>query len=213
MFIDIQRCLVKNELLAVSDELTKIKNLITFERYSKEGLIFKWLNKASGGVYSLGIYHVNGLEAVKQGWIQRNFEIERNAKLGIAMDQSQVQVELINYKTKNFPEFKNIENILSNCKHVNQCFINFIEPNSYVIKHTDKHLIAADNVLFYPCVIGIKIPSQDPKLCAFDIGGQIKTLKDNEIYIFDGSAEHFGWNNTNDWRITMIIDVDIKSFV
>lgn len=212
MLVDIDTCTYKSQLLAINDELFKIKHLIDFERYRHEGLIFKWLNNAPGAVWSMAIYHINGLEAVKQGWIQRNFEIERDAKLGIAMDQSQVQVELINYKTKNFPEFDSIVKILSTYKYFNQCFINFIEPNSYVINHTDKHIMADNNVLFYPCVIGIKVPSSDPKLCAFNIGGKVKTLSDGEIYIMDGSYEHYGWNYTNDWRVTMIIDLDVRSF-
>lgn len=212
MLIDFNRCIYKNELLLISEELLKIKHLITFERYKDFGLIFKWLNDSPGKVWSMGIYHINGLESVKQGWIQRNFELEKDIKNDILMDESQVQVSLINYKTKHFPEFDRIISILKSMSYCNQCFINFIEPHSLVIKHTDKHLMAADNVLFYPCVIGIKIPSQEETLCAFNIGGKVKTLNDGEIYIMNGSYEHFGWNHTDHWRITMIIDLDVRAF-
>jgi hypothetical protein len=212
MLIDIDKCVHKKELQIISNELSTIKNLITFERYKKEGLIFKWLNKSPGAVWSMGIYHINGLESLKQRWIHKNFEIENSLKFGVPMDENQVQVSLVNYKTKNFPEFDSIVHILKSMKYCNQCFINFIEPNSYVIKHTDKHLMSADKVLFYPCVIGINIPSQDEKLCAFDIGGKIKTLSNGEIYVMNGSYDHCGWNYTNDWRITMIIDMDVRAF-
>lgn len=212
MFIDINKCIYKDKLLEISAEAQKIKDIVSFERYKDKGLMFKWLNKAPGGVWSMGIYHINGLESVKQSWIERNQETKENLKRGILMDESQVQVELVNYITENFPEFEKIKSILKDIPLCAQSFINFIEPKSLIIRHTDKHLVAAEGVQFYPCIIAVKIPSNNPDQCALNVGGIPCAANDGDIMIIDGSTEHWGWNHTDEWRITLIVDLDKRSF-
>ena len=212
MFLDVNKCIYKDKILEISAEAQKIKDIIKFERYREKGMIFKWLNKAPGGVWSLALYHINGLESVKQSWIERNQEIQENLRRGIPMDESQVQVQLTNLVYEDFPEFDKIKSIINSIPGCFQSFINFVEPNSLIIKHTDKHVVAADGVEFYPCIIAVNIPSNDPSRCALNVGGIPCAANDGDIMIIDGSTEHWGYNHTDGWRITLILDLNKRSF-
>ena len=222
MLIDIEKCIYKKELEQIMQKLMKIKDIIKYDRYQHEGLIYQWQNKSQGDIWSLGIYHICGLDSQKENFEERYEEVQEQIKNNLYNDENKIEVKPKNKITKNFNEFDDIIDIIKKIPHCFQCFINFIEPNTIVDKHTDTNLVSmiGDDVQelenfgnkLYQCVFAISIPSKKPELCAFNIGGIIHPTKDGEITIFDGSVEHYGWNFTDDWRITMVIDLDRKAF-
>jgi hypothetical protein len=221
LLIDIEKCIYKEELKQIMHELMKIKDIIKYDRYEHEGLIYQWQNKSQGNIWSLGLYHICGLDSQKENFEDRYEEVQNQIKNNSYLEENTIEVKPKNEITKNFEEFDSILEIVKKIPYCFQCFINFIEPNTIVDKHTDTNIVSmfADvegvenfGSKLYQCVFAIKIPSKKPELCAFDIGGIIHPTKDGEITIFDGSVEHRGWNFTDDWRITMVIDLDRKAF-
>lgn len=181
LFIDYKDCKYFNDLENIRDFLLENSNKIYYEKYKNNERMSKWDNAEGGGMWSLSVYHDKGINTP-------------------------------------FNEFDFIQNKIKNGLDCFQCFFNFIAPKTTLPKHTDTDLVSIDEngdikILngfgkkLYQCVFSINIPSSNDKLCAFNIGDTIFTNKNGDITIFDGNVEHYGWNYTNDWRITMVMDL------
>jgi hypothetical protein len=110
--------------------------------------------------------------------------------------------------------FKNIEDNLATIPDVYQSFINFMAPDSFLPTHQDNEgnqtnfgTLKVVGLKCFQITAGIKVPSNDSKLCGLDINGEIIPTFQNEIIAFDGTEPHGGWNYTDQWRITWIIDM------
>lgn len=102
---------------------------------------------------------------------------------------------------------------LSKLSGLHQAFINVIGPNVSLPYHKDdKDLgdIKAPTHC-YEIVLAIKIPSTDPDIVGFKVGEEIRSYDSGAIVAFNGQVLHGGWNNSNDYRITVCIDVDKSS--
>lgn len=125
-----------------------------------------------------------------------------------------------------------MEGIIKDIQHlagVNQCIINFIKPGDPIPDHTDgrdyydnkeevheEKLKALEDVHFgqdtYQIILGIQIPSDDPTIVGFHVNNEIKGYRTGDIVAFDGNVIHGGWNNSNEYRITVCLDTDKKAF-
>ena len=73
-----------------------------------------------------------------------------------------------------------------------------LEPKSKTELHRDY------DKSFYRAHIPLKIPEGD---CALQVNGYTRRWADSEFFIFDDPLEHEAWNNTNEIRIILIVDI------
>lgn len=92
------------------------------------------------------------------------------------------------------------------------CCINFVGPNSNIPSHMDhaisKEVIGDKEAI--GVIIGIEMPSSDKEIVGFEVDGEIRGWSTGELVAINGYLNHSGWNRSNDWRITLLIDLDKK---
>lgn len=95
-----------------------------------------------------------------------------------------------------------------------QAVINYIAPNSVTPLHKDSQ--SCDEVEgsyhhgpTYQMMLGIYTPNGDIGL---KFGDDARSWKDGDVLAFDGENPHWGWNNTNEYRISLYLDVTKDSF-
>lgn len=89
--------------------------------------------------------------------------------------------------------------------------INFIGPNSLIFDHVDHQMVANLNKkIGVGTIIGIDMPSDVMEEMGFHVNYEYKTWKTGDILSFNGYKIHGGWNRTNKWRVSMIVDTDEK---
>lgn len=89
-----------------------------------------------------------------------------------------------------------------------------LEPKCYIGEHQDF------NDKFYRLHIPLLIPKKNEeyinsfvskedseKLCVLQVENDYRIWKDDEYFIFDDTCIHNAWNNTNDIRIVLLIDL------
>lgn len=111
------------------------------------------------------------------------------------------------------PRFSVIMNILENNHSFIEAAINFVGPNSITPLHSDKGAYVYDSWAIepsYQLVGGIYSPKGDIGL---EMNGVAKSWSAGEFVAFDGSTEHHGWNRTNEFRISLYLDVRQGDFV
>lgn len=125
------------------------------------------------------------------------------------MTQSIINNKIVNIKNaslwpRSIKQMKFVEGVVN-------CYVNFIMPFKIVPLHKDdyyeKNII--DNPV-YGSVIGISMPSSDPSVVGFEVGGEIKGWPTGGIVSFDGNVLHSGWNYTNEIRVTALLDIEQK---
>jgi hypothetical protein len=113
------------------------------------------------------------------------------------------------------PEYmKSIQQKIEQIPDCFQSFINFIRPNTILPKHMDDETLEGNmgtlrcaGIKCYQVSCGIVIPSIDSLQCGLDIDGTIVSHGKGEIIVFDGTKPHWGWNKTDSWRVTLILDM------
>jgi len=120
--------------------------------------------------------------------------------------------------------FKRSWQLMSECKGIKQIFINFIKPNGIITPHLDTSTwekIEEDwglplyslegGSIIATLFTGMK--NREEKTVGMKVNGVYKFPLAGELVCFDGRwNEHQMWNNTNEWRITAVIDIDRKYF-
>lgn len=90
--------------------------------------------------------------------------------------------------------------------------INFVGPKSVVPRHSDtdieKEIIGDREAI--GVIIGINMPSTDPDIVGFEVNKEIKSWGSGEIVAINGYKRHSGWNESDQWRVSMLIDLDKK---
>jgi hypothetical protein len=114
---------------------------------------------------------------------------------------------------------------MSECKGIKQIFINFIKPNGIITPHLDTSTwekIEEDwglplyslegGSIIATLFTGMK--NREEKTVGMKVNGVYKFPLAGELVCFDGRwNEHQMWNNTNEWRITAVIDIDRQYFI
>jgi hypothetical protein len=120
--------------------------------------------------------------------------------------------------------FKRSWQLMSECKGIKQIFINFIKPNGIITPHLDTSTwekIEEDwglplyslegGSIIATLFTGMK--NREEKTVGMKVNGVYKFPLAGELVCFDGRwNEHQMWNNTNEWRITAVIDIDRQYF-
>lgn len=95
-----------------------------------------------------------------------------------------------------------------------QAFINFMKPNSILPEHMDDEsangnygTLKSAGIKCYQISCGVHIPSSNPIECGLEVNKEIVTVEQGGIIAFDGTLPHRGWNNTDQWRVTLIYDM------
>ena len=107
-------------------------------------------------------------------------------------------------------EFREVVEKLSQLSGLHQTFINIIGPHESLPFHKDNEILGdiQGALHCYQIVLAIQIPSTDPEICGFKVGDEMRTYSSGAIVAFDGQVLHGGWNNSEDYRITVCIDID-----
>jgi hypothetical protein len=92
---------------------------------------------------------------------------------------------------------------------INVC-VNFVGPNSRIPDHADIDILPEKigNRTAIGTIIGISMPSSDPSIVGFHVNNEIKGWNTGDIVSINGYEIHGGWNKSNDWRVSLLIDTD-----
>lgn len=92
------------------------------------------------------------------------------------------------------------------------CCINCVGPGSTIPMHIDyaisKEVIGDKEAI--GVIVGVNMPSDNPDIVGFDVGGVVKGWQTGELVGINGYLEHGGWNRSSEWRVTLLIDLDKK---
>lgn len=97
---------------------------------------------------------------------------------------------------------------------VYQQTVNFIRPGGTLPLHADNATWARIKEKYpqafgYTVAIGINmLEPQDVERQGIAFGDDRRSYGNKEIIAFEGTQEHRVWNNTDDWRISSVIDLD-----
>jgi len=120
--------------------------------------------------------------------------------------------------------FKRSWEVVSSCTGIKQIFINFIKPMGIITPHTDVSTwekIEEDWGLEPYSLEGFSIianlfsgmKDRKTKSVGMKVNGISKFPLAGELVCFDGRfGEHQMWNNTSEWRITAVIDIERSKF-
>lgn len=113
------------------------------------------------------------------------------------------------------PQWPKTMEILSALPGILNSAINFVEPGTVVPPHVDDEYDMHENiqgkgVQGWGTMIGVSMPSNDPAVMGFKVGEDVMSWNTGEIVSFNGYALHEGWNYSNEWRVTIVIEIDKK---
>lgn len=76
-------------------------------------------------------------------------------------------------------------------------FFSLLKPNSHIPPHTGVTNTRA--IIHLPLIV--------PTGCAFRVGGETRVWEEGRAFAFDDSIDHEAWNNSDDLRVILILDV------
>lgn len=79
-------------------------------------------------------------------------------------------------------------------------FFSILAPGKHIPKHNGKH----KGLIRYH--LALKVPTP-PEQCMIQIGDQIRHWEDGKSLIFDDTVFHEVWNNTQDYRVVLFLDI------
>jgi len=84
---------------------------------------------------------------------------------------------------------------LPNCAPT--AMFSILEPKSRIPPH-----VGVNN-----CRLVVHIPLVIPPGCGFRVGAETREWKIGEAFVFDDTIDHEAWNNSDDWRAVLIVDI------
>lgn len=106
---------------------------------------------------------------------------------------------LYNLRVKN--HFPILFNFVQSHPEISSCFITKLLPNSYIKPHCGE----TNGILRLH--LGLKIPSHSGEMCSIKMNTQIKDWEVGKAFGFVDAQQHEVWNNTNEERYILIIDI------
>jgi hypothetical protein len=109
------------------------------------------------------------------------------------------------------PEFDKITQLVKQLPGISEASINFYAPHSSIPQHVDNQWFLHHKTLdgYRRClsvIVGVDMPSTNPELCSLTVGGETKSWASGEFFGFDGLVPHSGFNKTDNFRVTMLIE-------
>jgi aspartyl/asparaginyl beta-hydroxylase (cupin superfamily) len=96
--------------------------------------------------------------------------------------------------------------ILQSIPNITAASFNLLEGGATIKEHY------GDTNAIVRCHLGLVIPAPAPQ-CAFRVGKEVRSWKEGEFLMFCDAHNHTAWNNTDQKRYIMIIDVMRPDFV
>lgn len=189
-------CIIKNELYPELLILFENKNIIIneLENIKKTNKWTKWDKYDNIGRDITPIFtkmdHSDILERIKQNEDYLNMNNSSWRIFGLILDGRKLNSNVI-FMPQTIDLLQKIPNLIN-------AGISCLEPNVQTLLHKDF------NDSFYRCHIPLYIPNGN---CAFKIGNDIVKWNMNEYFIFDDTCYHQAWNNTNENRYILIVDI------
>ncbi len=113
------------------------------------------------------------------------------------------QAELLVYglkKEKNIALFPKTYEVISHIKNISTCYFSILKPGTQISAHI------GDTDAYYRFHFGLIIPEGLPG-CGIQVGCEKRAWKENDFIVFNDIYKHTAWNNTNQLRVVLIIDV------
>ncbi len=101
---------------------------------------------------------------------------------------------------KNLEKCPQISHVLKQIPGLISASVSILEPHTEIFPHR------GDTNAIYRCHLGLKIPASLPD-CGFNVGGEERSWVQGKTLTFEDSAEHFAWNNTNERRYVLLLDI------
>lgn len=83
---------------------------------------------------------------------------------------------------------------------------NLLEPHTTIKPHH------GDTNAIIRCHMGLTVPAGAPR-CAFRVGSEIRSWEEGKFLMFCDAHEHTAWNNTDQQRYILVIDIMRPEFV
>lgn len=113
------------------------------------------------------------------------------------------QIELLVYGLE-YPEriqlFPQTYKIISKLKGVSTVYFSFLDAKSKIQPHN------GDTDAYYRIHLGIKVPAQLPD-CGLEVAGEKLAWQEGKCFAFNDIYYHSAWNNSEENRIVLIIDL------
>jgi hypothetical protein len=78
--------------------------------------------------------------------------------------------------------------------------LNLLEPNTTIKPH-----VGNTNAIIR-CHLGLRVPAPAPR-CAFRVGEETRSWEDGRFLLFCDAHRHTAWNNTEEKRYILVVDV------
>lgn len=89
--------------------------------------------------------------------------------------------------------------ILDSIPNLRVAFISILAPHTQITLHQGQW-----NKGLVRCHLGLKIPTIN---CQIKVGGITRNWKEGELLCFDETSPHQAWNDSDDYRVVLIVDV------
>lgn len=96
-----------------------------------------------------------------------------------------------------FPETRRIVSCIPGLSAIS---FNLLEANSTIKPHQ------GDTNAIMRCHLGLIVPASAPR-CGFRVGKEVRSWEEGRFFLFCDAHEHTAWNNTDDSRYVMVVDV------
>ncbi len=90
--------------------------------------------------------------------------------------------------------------LLKTIPNITAASFNLLEPGATIKPHN------GDTNAIIRCHLGLVVPGTAPQ-CAFRVGSEIRGWEEGKFLMFCDAHEHTAWNNTNQLRYILVVDV------
>lgn len=90
--------------------------------------------------------------------------------------------------------------LLKDIPNLSAASFNLLEPNTTIKPHH------GDTNAIIRCHMGLVIPAPKPS-CAFRVGTETRSWQEGKFFMFCDAHEHTAWNNTQDKRYILVVDI------
>lgn len=129
-----------------------------------------------------------------QGYFNSSMVSKKNSWRTIALKTWNIQL------FKNQKQFPVTTALLNKYPQIISASFNLLESNSKILSH------CGDTNAIYRCHLGIKIPEGLPN-CGFKVKDELRAWENNQWLIFIDAYTHEAWNNSNNDRYILLLDV------
>lgn len=174
----------------------KLKQYEGIEPFFYTSINFEWCNKLQ-----------QNFDQIKNEFLKvyNNSQLNQEAtdKISIAKQNGWNQAELLIYglkKEKNIKLFPETYKLIKDINNISTCYFSILNPNTQIHPHI------GDTDAYYRFHLGIIIPKGLPE-CGIQVGSEKSEWKENKFVIFNDVYTHTAWNNTDQIRVVLIIDI------